>query len=270
MRVENIIKFLQGLGLNEYEAKAYSALSMTGPMKAGDIAKESGVPQSKIYWVLDDLIEKQFVEVAEGKPKEYRATAADVALRRLVEEKEKSITSVKSELREMSGYLKPVKGGEAMSGIWTVRGRNWVEFFNKASEMIAKSRKYVYGVTRDFSRSAKLAEMVQSATKRGVKVRVIGMQEIDEENYFKAKWYLEHGAELKVIDTKLHPRIVVIDGKEVLLRLDHDHEKKEGFPFSSVWSEDPSLVKVFDTYVRNMWENAKSVDLREIERRMVN
>lgn len=270
MKVEGIIKFLQSLGLTEYEAKTYSVLSMTGPMKAGDVSKESGVPQSKIYWVLEDLIEKQLVEVAEGKPKEYRAAAADVALKRILEEKEKSISSVKSELKEVSSYLKPVKGGESMSGIWTVRGRNWVEFFNKASEMIGRSRKYVYGVTRDFSRSAKLSEMVESAARRGVKVRVLGMEEISAENYFKAKWYLEHGTELRLIDTKLHPRIVVIDGKEVLLRLDHDHSKKDGFPFSSVWSEDPSLVKVFDTYVRNVWDKAKSVDLKEIERKMVN
>jgi phosphatidylserine/phosphatidylglycerophosphate/cardiolipin synthase-like enzyme len=187
----------------------------------------------------------------------------------MVEEKERSVREVKTNLREVSSMLKPIKGGETMSGIWTTKGKNWVEFFNKASEMIQKSRKYVYGVTRDFSRSAKLSEVLEGAAKRGVKVRVLGMQEINEENYFKAKWFLEHGAELKIIQTSMHPRIVVMDGKEVLLRLDHDHEKKDGFPFSSVWSQDPGLVKVFDTYVRNVWENAEQVDLKDIEKSMV-
>lgn len=269
MKVEDIQKFLQGLGLSEYEARTYMTLSMNGPMKAGGVSKESGVPQSKIYWVLDDLIEKQFVEVSEGKPKEYRSVAPEVAMSRLVEEKERSLGEVRSGLKEVSTHLKPMKGSETASGIWTTRGRNWVEFFNKASEMVARSRKYVYGVTRDYSRSAKLSEVVDKAVKRGVKVHVVGMQEIDEENFFKAKWYVDHGVELRTIETKLHPRIVVIDGKEVLLRLDHDQKRKEGFPFSSVWSEDPSLVKVFDTYVKNVWEGARKVDLKELEKKMV-
>lgn len=268
MKIEDTVKFLQGLGLSEYESKTYAALSMSGPMKAGNLSKESGVPQSKIYWVLEDLIERQLVEVAEGKPKEYRATPPEIGLRRLVDEKERSIMSVKSELREVSSYLKPAKKGETMSGIWTVRGRNWVEFFNKASEMIGRSRKYIYGVTRDFSRSARLTEMVNSAVKRGVKVRILGMQEIKSENYLKAKWFVQKGADLRIIDTKLHPRIVLVDGREVLLRLDHDHQKKDGFPFSSVWSEDPGLVKVFDTYIRHTWEGAQQIDFKEIEKRM--
>lgn len=270
MKIEDVFKFLQSLGLNESEAKAYATLSVAGPMKAGNVSKESGVPQSKIYWVLEDLIGKQLVEVCEGTPKEYKAVAPEVALRRLVEEKERSISSVKSGLKEISAYLKPMKGSEVTGGIWTIRGRNWIEFFNKASEMIDHSKKYVYAVTREFSKSVRLAEVVEAAAKKGVKVRALGMEAINEENYFRAKWYLDHGVEIKVIETKLHPRIVVVDGKEVLLRLDHDHNKKDGFPFSSVWSEDPSLVKVFDTYVRNMWENAKSVDLKEIEKNMVN
>jgi len=270
MKVDDILTFLQGLGLSEYEAKTYMTLSTGGTMKAGQISKVSGVPQSKVYWVLEDLIEKQLVEVSEGKPKEYRAVPSDLGLKRLVEEKERDIDSVKSGLKEVSQYLKPMRGSETTTGIWTVRGRNWVEFFNKASEMIGKSRKYVYGVTRDFSRSARLSQVIDSASKRGVKIRVLGIQEIDESNFFKAKWFAEHGAELRVIDTNLHPRIVIMDGKEVLLRLDHDRSKKEDFPFSSVWSEDPGLVKVFDTYVRNVWEGAKPVNLKDLERKMVN
>ncbi|MBI4894148.1 MAG: hypothetical protein HY833_00185 [Candidatus Aenigmarchaeota archaeon] len=265
MKPEEIVKFLQGLGMSEYEAKTYAALSMSDSMKAGELSKRADVPQSKIYWVLEDLIEKQLVEVSEGKPKEYRVVPADIGLKRMIEEKERSIVSVKSGLKEVSRYLKPAKGSETSTGIWTVRGRNWVEFFNKASDMIGKSRKYVYGVTRDFSRSAKLTHVVQSAVKRGVKVRVLGMQEIDEENYLKAKWFVEHGAELKIIEASLHPRIVIVDGKEVLLRLDHDQKKKEDFPFSSVWSEDPGLVRVFDTYVKNLWENTGEVDLKKVE-----
>lgn len=268
MRAEDILGFLQRIGLGENESKVYIALSMKGTLKAGEISRQSGVPQSKVYWVLEELIGKQLVEVSDAKPREYKAVKPDLALHRLLEEKERSLSDFRSGIKEVSGYLRPMREGESMSGIWTTRGRNWVEFFNKTTEMVDRSRKYIYGITRDFSRSAKLSETLEAAIRKGVKIRVIGMEEITEGNYFKAKWYMDKGAELRIMEASVHPRIVVVDGKEVLLRLDHEHNKKDGFPFSSVWSQDPSLVKVFDTYVKNLWDNSRQVNLKDIEKVM--
>ena len=70
---------------------------------------------------------------------------------------------------------------------------------------------------------------------------------------------------MRVFETKMHPRIVLIDGKEVLLRLDYDPSKRSNFRFSALWSEDQSLVRVFDTYVKNLWKAAKPVDFRKIK-----
>lgn len=266
MSIEEILKFLENLGLNEYESKAYTALTLLGPSKAGLLSKESKVPQSKIYSVLEDLIDKQLVEVMEGRPKEFKAIAPEIALKSLLDMQEKKFFSFKDKIEEVSEYLKPAKSEEILGGIWTIKGRNWIEFFNKAAEMLRRSKKYVYGVTRDYSRSAKLAEAAGDALKRGVRIRLIGMESVNEANYLRAKWYHDNGVELRMFETTVHPRIVLVDGKEVLLRLDHNPTKREGFRFSSVWSQDASLVKVFDVYVKNLWENAKPVDFKSLNR----
>lgn len=263
MEQEEILRTLISCGLSEYESKVYSSLVFLGPSKAGTISRESKVPQSKIYEVLNQLMNKQLVEVFDGRPKEFKASEPEIALKNILEEKTKEIETLKSRVESMSDFLKPMKKDEVLGGVWTIKGEKFKEFFNKTAEMLNRTEKYVYAITRDFSRSASMSEPVKKCIKRGVKIRVIGMEKINEKNYYKALWYKERGIYLRFFETKVHPRIIVIDGKEILLRLDHNPQKRNRFRFSSLWSEDPSLVTIMDSYVKNMWKNAKPVDLKK-------
>lgn len=264
MEREEILRTLISCGLSEYESRTYSSLVFLGPSKAGTISKESKVPQSKIYEVLDQLMNKQLVEVFDGRPKEFKAAEPEIALKNLLDEQRREIETLKSRVEAMSNFLKPVKKGEVLSGIWTIKGEKFKEFFNKTAEMLNRSKKYVYAITRDFSRSASMSESVRKCVKRGIKVRVIGMEKINENNYYKALWYKEQGLDLKFFETKVHPRIIVVDGREILLRLDYNPQKRNRFRFNSLWSEDVSLVSVIDNYVKNMWKSAKPINFRRI------
>lgn len=64
-----ILKMLKKCGLNEYQSKAYFTLLITGKSKAWDLYKRSSVPQSKIYYVVEELKEKGLVEVEAGSPR---------------------------------------------------------------------------------------------------------------------------------------------------------------------------------------------------------
>ncbi|MFA5860142.1 MAG: helix-turn-helix domain-containing protein [Candidatus Thermoplasmatota archaeon] len=59
-------------GLTEYEARAYRTLLGLGSVGAADIAEASGIPRTRIYAVLDGLLER-WVIVEAGRPKRYRA-----------------------------------------------------------------------------------------------------------------------------------------------------------------------------------------------------
>jgi len=264
MEREEILRTLISCGLSEYESKVYSSLVFLGPSKAGMISRESKVPQSKIYEVLDQLMNKQLVEVFDGRPKEFKAAEPEIALKNILEEKTKEIETLKSKVESMSNFLKPAKKEEVLGGVWTIKGEKFKEFFNKTAEMLSRSEKYAYAITRNFSRSAPLAGAIKKCIKRGVKIRVMGIEKINEKNYYKALWYKEQGINLRFFDTKVHPRIIVVDGKEILLRLDYSPQKRNRFRFSSLWSEDISLVTVIDNYVKNVWKTAKPVDFRKI------
>jgi sugar-specific transcriptional regulator TrmB len=264
MEKEEIFRALADCGLSEYESKVYTSLVFLGASKAGVISRESNVPQSKIYEVLDQLTNKQLVEVFDGRPKEFKATEPETALKNLIEEKTKEIGALRDRINEISSFLKPIKREETLEGIWSIKGEKFKEFFNKTAEMLNRAESYVYAITRDFSRSSTMVDGLRKCVKRGVKIRAIGMEKINEKNYYKARWYHDHGIELRIFETKIHPRIIVVDGKELLLRLDYNPQKRNNFRFNSLWSEDPSLIAVIDSYVKNMWKNAETVDFKKI------
>lgn len=125
MEKKEILEILSKFGMNEYESRVYSTMVLLGPTKAGNISKESKVPQSKIYEVLDQLIEKQLVEFLGGRPKEFRAIPPQFALRTLIQNRENNVSELKSLVTELNGCLKPNDSYEEITeGIW-VSKRTW-------------------------------------------------------------------------------------------------------------------------------------------------
>ncbi|MEM5834823.1 MAG: helix-turn-helix domain-containing protein [Candidatus Aenigmatarchaeota archaeon] len=253
---EELVNLLKNFGMNDYEAKVYSALVFLGPSKASEISRESKVPQSKIYEVLERLAERQLVEVYSIRPKEFKAVSPEVSLRNLIEENERKIREAKEKVEKISFILKPRIESQVLNGIWTSQGKGWKDFIDRLCDMFDRAKSYAYVVSRDFSWTSNLAEAVDSCIRRGVKIRTIAIGGINESNYRRAKWFNDHGVEIRVFKTNLHPRMIDIDGREILLRLDTEM-KKESFRFTSVWSSDASLVKVFDVYLKSLWKNAE-------------
>jgi len=66
---------LQELGLNRRESICYTALLELGSSKTGAIVKKTGIPSSKIYEILDKLINRGLVSYIKiGKIKHYQAS----------------------------------------------------------------------------------------------------------------------------------------------------------------------------------------------------
>lgn len=68
-----IIEEMKKLGLSEYEVKAYLTLLEDYPVNGYSLSKNSGIPRSRIYEVLDSLKSKQIVfdEIGESGNKYY-------------------------------------------------------------------------------------------------------------------------------------------------------------------------------------------------------
>lgn len=264
MEKNEIFEVLKELGLSDYEAKAYTELVLLGPSNANDLSKVSNIPRSKIYEVLERLMEKQMVEVFEEKPKIFRAIDASVTIKNLLEEKEGYLKNIKEKAKKVISYLKIFeKKGEEIEGIWEHNSERAIEALNKLGEMLERAKSYAIDITRDFSFSQRLREAIRSCVKRGVKLKIICMG-ITKENFQRAKWYYEQRIPLRVFEVKVHPRILVVDGKEVAIRLDSSPIARR-FRFRIIWSNEPSFVTMMDNYMKNLWEMAKPVDFKSLK-----
>lgn len=99
-------KDLESFGLTVGEAKAYIALIVLGPSTVGPIAKKSSISYSKIYEVLERLIEKGLVSIAtKEKTKHYQAVAPS-RIAEFLEKQEAELTAKKEKLRKILPELK--------------------------------------------------------------------------------------------------------------------------------------------------------------------
>ena len=68
----NQVKFsLTNMGLNEYQASALAHLMYLGETKATTLSKASGVPNARVYGILDDLSQRGLIIMRPGRPVLY-------------------------------------------------------------------------------------------------------------------------------------------------------------------------------------------------------
>ena len=89
---------LQELGLNRRESLCYTALLGLGSSRIGIIVKKTGIPSSKIYEILDKLINRGLVSYVKiDRIKHYQASDPK-ALLNYIDEKRKSIEEILPQL----------------------------------------------------------------------------------------------------------------------------------------------------------------------------
>ena len=100
----NQVKFqLTNMGLNEYQASALAHLMYLGETKATVLSKASGVPNARIYGVLDELSQKGLIIVRPGRPALYAPLSPQ-------EISDALITASREELRKELGIIESYRG----------------------------------------------------------------------------------------------------------------------------------------------------------------
>lgn len=97
--------YLQEMGLSEYEASTYVGLLQGGTSTAKEVANRAGVPQSRVYDVLDSLKTKGFVVVQEGRPKKFGPIEANRAVSQFREFKRREHARKLDELQGLGEHF---------------------------------------------------------------------------------------------------------------------------------------------------------------------
>jgi HTH-type transcriptional regulator, sugar sensing transcriptional regulator len=234
VNIMEIVARLSGIGLTEYESKAYIALLKDNPATPYQIAHASGIPSSKVYEALNRLVGKGIVTaVDEGKKRRYIPIDPSELLGRY---KSSMISLVDSISDDLAG----IRGDSDASYIWNITGHSYL--IEKAVRMISVAAKtLLLSVWKDDF--ALLEPMLKQAKKRNVRIAVVhfGSQKSSIRQLFN------HPIEDTLFQEKGGRGLVLVaDSREVLIGTISGDNRAEG-----AWSVNRGFIAVAEDYIKH-------------------
>lgn len=111
-----LIDLLRQVGLNQYEAEAFSTLLVQGPLTGYELGKRSGVPLSRSYDVLDRLTARGLAVVQPGDPPRYNVQPPQQFLAQV---QLRMATTVEG----LAAAFADLPAADQSNEFWVVRGR---------------------------------------------------------------------------------------------------------------------------------------------------
>ncbi len=163
---QDIIEKLKFLGLKEYEARVYAALTILGPSKASEIAMESGVPRPRVYEVLKELHKKGFVDISEGSPIYFKAVEPERVIASLRDEYLRSAEEV---IIKLKSYQKEQR--ERWPPIWCLHGE-W-NIKSKVEDLAKRSERELITAFIDGALMLKFKKAFETAKHKRLDVKIV-------------------------------------------------------------------------------------------------
>ena len=115
---------LQQLGLKEYEAKCFVALTQTQTATAKEISEIADVPRTRVYDAIRVLEAQGLVEIQHTNPRQYRGVPLDEAAETLRRQYESRI----DDLQETLDAIEPAEIADepVTHEVWSLSGRDGI------------------------------------------------------------------------------------------------------------------------------------------------
>ena len=166
---DNTLETLKNMGFSEYEAKAYLTLLEESPLTGYAVAKNSGVPRSRIYEVLDSLAMRGDILVSPGNTPQY----SPIPSKELI--KSRRLKAEENFKRAEESLTKFEQSANDRENIWNITGS--LEILDKVRACIlAAEKRILLEVWKE--EYEELAPELRQAANRGVNVTIITYGEI--------------------------------------------------------------------------------------------
>ena len=159
------IELLQKLGLKEYEARCFVALSQRSQATAKEISGTSEVPRTRVYDAIRVLESKGLVEVQHASPKQFRAVSVGEAVETLRSEYETRTEA----LREALEGIEPPElseGTDVTHEVWALSGRTGIE--SRVRQLLDEAQSEIIVVVGDEQYELEIEEGARAFIKNGV------------------------------------------------------------------------------------------------------
>jgi len=233
--MNNLIKNLIALNFTQYESKAYLALLRLPHVTGYELAKNSGVPASKIYQVINKLIEKEVILALDTEPLKYIPIPPDEVLSKLrgdylqnLETLSESLNKIYQEQPQAEQYIWNINDQDAIL-------RRVIEFINGATESIHLS---VWD-----EELVEIENALRIADRRGVRLQIVHYGE----SFLGIGDEYRHGREHQIRQQRGARRIALeVDEQKIILA----HFLEDGTSHA-VWTNNQNMVLLAKDYIKH-------------------
>lgn len=167
---DRAITLLEELGLKQYEAKAFVALTRLPEGTAKRVSEISEVPRTRVYDAVRTLESKGLVEIQHSSPQRFRAVTVDEAANTLRSEYEERTDSLRDALASLDRETRDTETDDTHE-VWGLSGTTAIT--NRSRELLDEADREVVLVFGDRSLVTEpLLGRLAAAHQRGVAIVV--------------------------------------------------------------------------------------------------
>jgi sugar-specific transcriptional regulator TrmB len=232
-KMKQLIKALQDVNFTLYEARTYLALLQHPETTGYEIAKNSGIPASKIYQVLNKLLQKEVVAALDSEPVRYTPIPPQEIFSQMR-------TAYNTVLDTLQNGLSKIYHAKKQHDyyIWNLGGRQAI--MNRIIEFIDKAQQHIYLSIWDEEVEA-LEKTLLAAEKREVELTIVHYGQ----RFLNVGSEYRHGREHTIRQQRGARRIALeVDGQYVLL----GHFLENGGS-NAAWTTNAGLVLLARDYI---------------------
>ena len=251
---EKVVATLQHIGLTYYGAKAYAALVSMGPSAPAAIAREAGVPRSKIYETLKRLEESGWARAERSRPLTYKPVYPKEA----IEERRKALNA---EIEYASAELSSVYDRQVDQEAPNVKlFRGMDNIVPRIEDMVSRAKHDVcmLGALYTKKEIVQVGRYLASARRRGVNVRIITRPTIAmaEGDIATVEAFSRTDSDIRLFRTPFI-KYVIVDGREILIMFSRVEDNvPDARNAVAIWTPNRDISSYMLTNFNMMWEAA--------------
>ena len=253
------IQVLKGIGLTMYEAQAYVTLTSLISSTATEISEKSGIPRSKIYDVLKGLINKNFIDVEDGRPLTYTVKSpVDV----LSKEKDRIDAEIGDAITRLTNVYENGMS-QVQAPIWRIYG---VEKIISQETEIIKRAKTSVNMRIGFLFEGEGEALVKAFKKRrNLEVNILASPAcyINDEKFEIIEFFKANGINVQKADIPF-VKVMISDSKEMLhTYTKFSEDKRNVIPETAIgiWNKYEEIAKNYDDRFMNQLKKLKKKEM---------
>ncbi len=241
--------FLAKLGLTEYEARTLATLFTLKEADSPEVARAAQVPKTRVYDVLDGLVEKGLAVKIFSRPKKYRAMRPNEVFQKLLSDKQNELFEWGKRAEKIGTEMETTIGIDSSSEEKVLKVKSRTDFYKILAQEMDSAQSEIHGLTKLDVHHHLLHDSLHRAAERNVTVKFVGEH---PESFIETARKMGKNMHVRNGNHGLHA--YVIDGKKVIMMMSDLAQERPEYHFA-IWPENKPLAQTLRTTFDQHWKD---------------